>query len=53
MRIVRQEIYDFDGLVEVRELQIDEPTLEEQIEIKETELLKMYNDLLELKNNLI
>jgi hypothetical protein len=46
---VRQEIYDENGLVEVRFIEVDEPTTEELIAQKEAELLAMYNELKALK----
>lgn len=49
MAQVRQEIYDENGLVEVKFIESDEPTQEELIAQKETELLAMYNELKALK----
>ena len=49
MAQIRQEIYDDNGLVEVRFIEVDEPTIEELIEQKEAELLKIYAELDELK----
>ena len=49
MAQIRQEIYDDNGLVEVRFIEVDEPTIEELIEQKEAELLKIYAELNELK----
>lgn len=46
---VRNEIYNEDGLVEVRFIEVDEPTPEELIAQKEAELLAMYNELKALK----
>ena len=46
---VRHEIYDDNGLVEVKFIEVDEPTQEELIAEKEAELLKMYAELNELK----
>jgi hypothetical protein len=46
---VREEIYDDKGLVEVKFIEVDEPTSEELIAEKEAELLKIYAELNELK----
>lgn len=46
---IREEIYDDNGLVEVRFIDVDEPTTEELIAQKEAELLAMYNELKALK----
>ena len=46
---IREEIYNEDGLVEVRFIDVDEPTTEELIAQKEAELLAMYNELKALK----
>ena len=46
---IRQEIYDDNGLVEVKFIEVDEPTQEELIAEKEAELLKMYAELNALK----
>jgi hypothetical protein len=49
MAQIRQEIYDDNGLVEVKFIEVDEPTSEELIAEKEAELLKIYAELNELK----
>ena len=49
MAQIRQEIYDDNGLVEVKFIEVDEPTSEELIAEKEAELLKMYAELNALK----
>jgi hypothetical protein len=46
---VRQEMYDDNGLFEVKFIEIDGPTLEEQIAEKEAQLLKIYAELNALK----
>jgi hypothetical protein len=46
---IREEIYNENGLVEVRFIEVDEPTTEELIAQKEAELLAMYNELKQLK----
>jgi len=51
MAQVRQEIYDDNGLVEVVFIEVDQPTQEEIIAQKETQLLEMYQELLILKTN--
>lgn len=50
MKQIRQEIYDQDGLVEVKFIEVeDELTAEEIIAQKEAELLAMYTELEALK----
>ena len=46
---IRQEIYDENGLVEVKFIETNEPTQEELIAQKEADLLAMYNELKTLK----
>jgi len=46
---IREEIYDENGLVEVRYSQVDGPTPEELIAQKEAELLAVYAELQALK----
>jgi hypothetical protein len=46
---IREEIYDDNGLIEVRFIEVDEPTQEELIAQKEAELLAMYEELKALK----
>lgn len=46
---IREEIYDDNGLIEIRFIEVDEPTTEELIAQKEAELLAMYNELKQLK----
>jgi hypothetical protein len=50
-KIVRHEIYDDSGLVEVIEYEVED-TLEQDIIDKEQQLLNMYNELQELKSRL-
>lgn len=49
MAQIRQEIYDENGLLEVKFIESNEPTQEELIAQKEAELLAMYNELKALK----
>lgn len=49
MAQVREEIYDEKGLVEVRFIEVAEPTQEELIAQKEAELLAVYAELQALK----
>ena len=46
---VRNEIYNEEGLVSVEFIEVDEPTQEELIAQKESQLLAMYNELKALK----
>ena len=49
MAQIREEIYNNNGLVEVKFHEVDQPTQEELIAEKEAELLKIYAELNELK----
>ena len=49
MTQIRQEIYDDNGLIEVKFIEVDEPTNEELIADKEAQLLAMYEELNALK----
>jgi hypothetical protein len=49
MAQIRHEIYDDNGLVRVEFIEVEEPTIEEQIAQKEAELLQMYQDIQNLK----
>lgn len=51
MAQVRHEIYDDNGLVRVEFIEVDEPTQEELIAQKEAELLAIYEEIQNLKNN--
>ena len=51
MAQIREEIYDDNGLVEVKFIEVDEPTQEELIAEKEAQLLKIYAELNELKGD--
>ena len=47
-KIVRHEIYDDNGLIEVREYEVEDTT-EQDIKDKEEQLLQMYQELQRLK----
>jgi len=49
MSQIREEVYNKDGLVEVKFIEVDEPTQEELIAEKEAELLEIYAELNALK----
>ena len=51
MTQVRNEIYDGNGLVRVEYIEVDEPTQEELVAQKESELLSVYAELQALKAN--
>ena len=46
---IRNEIYDDNGFIEVRFVEVDEPTTEELIAQKEAELLATFEELKRLK----
>lgn len=52
MAQIRNEIYDDNGLVRVEFIEVQEPTIEEQIAQKEAELLAVFEELKRLKNNI-
>ena len=47
-KIIRQEIYDDNGLLEVLEYEVEDTT-EQDIKDKEEQLLQMYQELQRLK----
>jgi hypothetical protein len=49
MKILREEIYDENGLVRIIEHEVED-TIEQEIADKEAQLLQMYQELQELKN---
>lgn len=51
MAQLREEIYDENGLVEVRFHEVDEQSTDELIADKEAQLLAIYEELQALKNN--
>lgn len=51
MALVRNEIYDDNGLIEVQFIEVEnEKTSEELLAEKEAELLNIYNEIQQLKN---
>jgi len=50
MKTIKHEIYDESGLIEVREYQVEEDNIEQEIADKEAQLLQIYNEIQELKN---
>lgn len=51
MEQIRNEIYDDNGLVRVEYIEVeDEKTAEELLKEKEEELLKIYNEIQQIKN---
>ena len=49
MAQIRNEIYDKNGLVRVEFIEVEEPTQEELIQEKESQLLALYEELKSLK----
>jgi hypothetical protein len=49
MKQIRNEIYDDNGLLRVEFIEVDEPTQEELLAEKEAELIRIYNEIQELK----
>ena len=50
-KLVRNEIYDSNGLVRVEETEVDMPTTEELIAEKQAQLLAIYEELQLLQQN--
>lgn len=50
MTQIRHEIYDENGLVEVQYIEVDEPTVEEQIAQKQEQLLQIYAEIQQLQS---
>jgi hypothetical protein len=50
MKEIRNEIYDENGLVKVEFIETDEPTQEELIAEKESQLIAIYEEIKALKN---
>lgn len=50
IQIIREEIYNENGLIEVRFHEIDTTASEELIKQKEDELLRIYEEIQNLKN---
>ena len=50
MKTIRNEIYDDNGLVRVEFIEVEEQTTEEILAEKQTELLKIYKEIQDLKN---
>lgn len=51
MALIRNEIYDDNGLVSVEFIEVEDVTQEELIKEKETELLRIYQEIQNIKNN--
>jgi hypothetical protein len=49
MKQIRNEIYDENGLLRVEFIEVDEPSQEELLAEKQAELLRIYNEIQELK----
>lgn len=52
MAQIRNEIYDKNGLVRVEFIETDEPTEQEIIAQKEEQLLKLYEEIQQIKQNI-
>lgn len=48
---IRNEIYNDNGLVRVEFIEVEEPATQDLIAEKEAQLLAIYQELQELKNN--
>ena len=50
MTQIRNEIYDDNGLVRVEFIEVEEQTQEEILAEKEAELMRIYNEIQQMKN---
>jgi hypothetical protein len=50
MQEIRNEIYDDNGLVSVEFIEVEQPTQEELIAQKEAQLIAIYEEIQNLKN---
>lgn len=50
MAQIRNEIYDNDGLVRVEFIEVEEQTQEEILAEKQAELIRIYNEIQQIKN---
>jgi hypothetical protein len=50
MALIREEIYDDNGLVKVEYIEVEETDTEDLITQKEKELLEIYEQIQKLKN---
>lgn len=50
MTQIRNEIYDDNGLVRVEFIEVEEQTQEEILAEKEAELIRIYNEIQQIKN---
>jgi hypothetical protein len=50
MKQIRNEIYDENGLVSIEFIEVEEQTQEEILAEKEAELVRIYNEIQQVKN---
>jgi len=50
MKQIRNEIYDENGLVSIEFIEVEEQTQEEILAEKEAELMRIYNEIQQMKN---
>jgi len=50
MAQIRQEIYDNNGLIKVQFIEVDDIPQEDLLKSKEEELLRIYNEIQQIKN---
>jgi hypothetical protein len=49
---IRHEIYDENGLVRVENIEVQQDTVEQMITDREQELIKIYEEIQKLKNEI-
>jgi hypothetical protein len=50
MAQIRNEIYDYNGLVRVEYIEVDDVSTEDLLKQKEAELLRIYEEIQNIKN---
>jgi hypothetical protein len=50
MAKIREEIYDNNGLIEVRYIEVEDIPQEDLLKEKEAELIRIYNEIQQIKN---
>ena len=50
MAQIRNEIYDDNGLISVEFIEVEDTTQEDLLKQKEEELVKIYNEIQQIKN---
>lgn len=52
LKTITQKIYNDKGLISVEEIEVEMLDIKDEIKLKEEELLKVYNEIQKLKNQI-